>query len=129
MIIRKPAEVGIGHQRRGGENRSNFASQPLLDLLFSQILLSCEDSLLTLSRKHQITENRATNSCLAPQAASDANITTGVYGASSSRRDLMKVAQHFSAGSAVSNGIRPGGTIDMFELWPRLRGKASLGTR
>jgi FAD binding domain len=35
----------------------------------------------------------------------------------------------FSAGGAVSNGIRPGGTIEMFELWPRMRGKASLGNR
>jgi hypothetical protein len=41
----------------------------------------------------------------------------------------MKVAQHFSAGGAVSKGIRPGGTIEMFELWPRMRGKASLGNR
>jgi hypothetical protein len=73
--------------------------------------------------------DRATNSCLPPQAASDANITTGVHGASSSRRELMKVAQHFSAGGAVSKGIRPGGTIEMFELWPRMRGKASLVNR
>ena len=29
----------------------------------------------------------------------------------------MKVAQHFSAGDAVSKGIRPGGTIEMVELW------------
>ncbi|HET9375125.1 MAG TPA: hypothetical protein VFO40_09135 [Chthoniobacterales bacterium] len=39
----------------------------------------------------------------------------------------MKVAQHFGAEGAVSKRIRPGGTIEMVELWPRMRGKASTG--